>query len=336
MKAPNGYGGITKLSGRRRKPFVVRLTIGHNEKGYPIYKVLGYFKTRAEAMLALADYHKTPYNIDTKNITACEVFEEAARVNKRLSKRTMDTHKSVFNKHIKPKIGDVPYSTVNLSIMQGVVDSCEKPTAKMHTRDTFSFMDRYAMEHDIIIKSYSQFVELAQYQSQAARKVFTYEEIAKLWKMEKKGDIIAKTILLFLYTGFRRTELADMTTENIKDGCLVGGVKTKAGKNRIVPIHSKIRHIIEEFSKSDGYLLPRRSTSFFGKAFTSYCEKTLGTRHIPHECRHTFITELNRRKADQICLDRLVGHASGHVGHDIYTHKSVQELSAAIELISYK
>ena len=28
MRLPNGYGGVTKLSGRRRKPYMVRKTIG--------------------------------------------------------------------------------------------------------------------------------------------------------------------------------------------------------------------------------------------------------------------------------------------------------------------
>ena len=314
MKAPNGYGGISKQSGRRRKPYVVRLTIGHNEKGYPIYKVLGYYKTRAEAMLVLADYHRHPYDIDSRNMTTSEVFDNAYKNNRKLSESYMRNHFYSFRNHIKPKIGDIPYNGISLATMQRIVDDCEAESAKKHTRDTFAFMDRYAMEHDIIIKSYSQFIELAQYENKRARKIFTYDEITKLWKDEKKGNITAKVILLYLYTGFRRNELVNITKDDIKDNCFIGGSKTKAGKNRIVPIHSKIMHIVKEFISMDNqYLLPVSRRAFFTTTFFNYCEKELGIRHIPHECRHTFITELNKRHADPVCIDRLAGHASGNI-----------------------
>lgn len=33
MKLPNGYGSIAKLSGSRRKPFIVRITKGYDDNG---------------------------------------------------------------------------------------------------------------------------------------------------------------------------------------------------------------------------------------------------------------------------------------------------------------
>lgn len=335
MKAPNGYGGISKQSGRRRKPYVVRLTIGHNEKGYPIYKILGYFKTRYEANLALADYHKQPYDLDLRTITVNEVFQKAHDRAKNLSQSLLRVHKYTFNKHIAPKIGNIPYIEVKLSAMQNVCDTCEKPTAKIHTKNVFSFMDKYAMEHDIITKSYSQFITLEHYETQKPREVFTYEEIATLWELS--DELTARIILVYLYTGFRKNELAEMTKENYRDGYLIGGMKTKAGKNRIVPIHHKIKPIIDEFMESDkDTLLPKTSRKLLEVTIPNFCLKHLDKRHILHECRHTFITELNKRHADPICIDRLAGHASGLIGHDIYTHKNLQDLQTAIESILYE
>ena len=57
MKNPNGYGSVSKMSGNRRRPFVVRRTIGWNEKGHPIYETIGYCKTREEGNMLLADYN---------------------------------------------------------------------------------------------------------------------------------------------------------------------------------------------------------------------------------------------------------------------------------------
>ena len=74
MKNPNGYGSVVKLSGNRRNPFVVRKTVGYNEKAYPIYDVIAYCKTREEGNIILAEYNKNPYDIDAAKITMQELF----------------------------------------------------------------------------------------------------------------------------------------------------------------------------------------------------------------------------------------------------------------------
>ena len=58
------------------------------------------------------------------------------------------------------------------------------------------------------------------------------------------------------------------------------------------------------------------------------------TYHTPHDCRHTFVTLLSNAGADEICIKRLVGHSSGNnVTEKIYTHKDIEQLRKAIELI---
>lgn len=46
MRNPNGYGTVAKLSGNRRRPFIVKKVIGWNNKGHPIYDIVGYTETR--------------------------------------------------------------------------------------------------------------------------------------------------------------------------------------------------------------------------------------------------------------------------------------------------
>ena len=58
MRKPNGYGGISKLSGNRRRPYVARITETYTDEGVQVYKVLGYFKTQEEALEELAKYNK--------------------------------------------------------------------------------------------------------------------------------------------------------------------------------------------------------------------------------------------------------------------------------------
>ena len=47
---PNSYGSIEKLSGNRRKPFMVRKTVGWDENGKQIRKIIGYYESRTMAL----------------------------------------------------------------------------------------------------------------------------------------------------------------------------------------------------------------------------------------------------------------------------------------------
>ena len=83
MRNPNGYGSFYKLSGNRRRPWAVRITTGwERDKNNPDslgkqkYKILGYYKTRPEAVLALAEYNNEPYDLDSNKITFEELFEK--------------------------------------------------------------------------------------------------------------------------------------------------------------------------------------------------------------------------------------------------------------------
>lgn len=68
MKLPNGYGTVTKLSGNRRKPYVVKEGISGKQK--PI----GYTATREEGLILLAQYNNDPWDIQTDKITFQELY----------------------------------------------------------------------------------------------------------------------------------------------------------------------------------------------------------------------------------------------------------------------
>ena len=75
MKNPNGYGSVIKLSGKRRRPFAARITTGYDDNGKQIYKYLGYYETRKEAMRELSLYSANPYDIDLKSLTMQNIYE---------------------------------------------------------------------------------------------------------------------------------------------------------------------------------------------------------------------------------------------------------------------
>ena len=55
--------------------------------------------------------------------------------------------------------------------------------------------------------------------------------------------------------------------------------------------------------------------------------------HTHHECRHSFRSRLDSAGANKRCIDLLMGHKSKDVGERVYTHKTLDELREAIELL---
>ena len=149
------------------------------------------------------------------------------------------------------------------------------------------------------------------------------------------------SVLFFLYTGFRISEMIALKTEavNLEAQTMTGGTKTAAGKNRIVPIHSKIQHIVQkrvEQSKS-GYLFEYNGKKLNQTQYRALWAEIMGKlkmQHTPHECRHTFRSRLDSAGANKVCIDRIMGHKSKGTGERVYTHKNIEELKLNIELIT--
>ena len=130
----------------------------------------------------------------------------------------------------------------------------------------------------------------------------------------------------------------------IEDNYMIGGEKTEAGKNRIIPIHSKIKQIIEELydnSRSHKYLIINENTNqkmsydTYQKRFDMLMNE-LGFKHTPHDTRHTFATKCSLVGIPDVIIKILLGHSlSNDVTNDVYIHKTVDELKREIEKINY-
>ena len=55
--------------------------------------------------------------------------------------------------------------------------------------------------------------------------------------------------------------------------------------------------------------------------------------HRPHDARHTFATLMDKANANKLCIKRIMGHASPDITDKVYTHKEIEDLINAIDLI---
>lgn len=332
MKNPNRYGSVTRLSGNRRKPWVVR----EGKSGQQ--KPIGYTATREDGLILLAKFNDTPWDIEADKITLDELYK--LWLDKRackLGEANRASLKSAYN-HCA-KLGGLKYNQIKSYQMQDCIDGCGKGYSTQGAiKNLWGHLDRFAMELDIIQKQCSDLLTSAPI-PETTKQIFTDDEVQRLW--DNQTLEWADSVLFFLYTGFRISEMIGLKTANIdlNAGTMIGGVKTAAGKNRLVPIHSKIQTIVQrrfEQSKS-GYLFEYNGKKLNESQYRDVWNElmnTLNMDHTPHECRHTFRSRLDSAGANKVCIDRLMGHKSKGTGERVYTHKNIEELRLNIELIT--
>lgn len=345
MRLPSGYGGIVKLRGNRRKPYQVRITKGYSEdNGKQIYMYLGYYARKDEALEALAEYNSSPYDITRETITFAEVYKKWSKEHfTKVSKSAVENYSNAYRKYCK-SLYKMRFKDIRLTHLQGVIDNCgmAHPTRAV-IKTLFKVLFTFAMKNDIVDKDYAQYVDVGQREGKINRKPFTQEEIDKLFKYEDKLDYL-DTILIMIYSGMRVGELLDLKIENIhlEERYMVGGLKTKAGKNRIIPISRKIEPFIRRYyekNKDKEYLItnslgrPMQYSNYRREKWDNIMEKLEMEGHRPHDARHTFASLMDTAKANKLCIKRIIGHSSQDITDDIYTHKTIEQLIEAIDLI---
>jgi len=343
MKNPNGYGSVIKLSGKRRRPFAARITTGYNDDGKQIYKYLGYYETRKEAMQELSMYSTNPYDVDLKNLTMQDIYERYVKTQKgKVGEGRMEAYRSAYTHltHLlNMKMADI--KTVHL---QNLIDSMMEKVSTgtiRQTRSVISSLFKYAMKIDVIEKNYTDFIVMPRHKKVIERKIFTEEEIALLWDNIKILDY-ADAILILIYTGMRINELLKLEKKNVnlENNTITGGSKTDAGKNRIIPIHPKILPlIIKRMENKTDYLIPNKKESgayiynnFRQNEFVKIMEQ-LGMEHTVHDTRHTFATLISNVSNNETAITGIIGHTNINMTKK-YTHTNIEEMRKEMEKIN--
>lgn len=340
-KLPNGYGSIKKLSGNRSKPYAAypsscesTVTGGQGTKR----SAIGYYSDWYSAFDALCQYRHTPYTIRSRSLTFADVYhlfykEKFEYCKKGLSVSSKYAYETAFKncESLHPLL----FCNVRKQEMQNVLDECTLGYSSLcNLKKLFSQLYRYAIENDITEKNYAQFVTIHSEDDNEKGEPFSQEELALLWK--HKEDNTVQMILIMIYSGFRikAFETIEIHTEQLY---FKGGVKTAAGKGRIVPIHPSIRPFALEFYHNFPSF---RSRTFRSSRFYPTLERLgiattkSGKKHTPHDCRHTFSWLCDKYEVNEFAKHLLMGHSLGKdIEKSVYGHRTFEELCTEINKI---
>lgn len=337
---PNGFGSVTLLKGHRSRPYVVRVTI-YDREGKARQKAIGYADTRENALLMLAQYHDSPWNVNRDTITFNQLYQKWLEVKApNLGECNQKRLKTAY-RWCAPVYG-MKYRMIKSYHMQKCINDCPRGyQSKSAIQTLFKHLDAFAFEMDIINKMYSQLIVINESVPTTTRIPFTDDEIDLLWRHADSRNV--QIILIYLYTGFRINELLQMKTEQVdlEKQTFTGGEKTAAGKNRVVPIHHRILPFVEKFVADDKeYFLHKeddgvqyKESYFYKKIWRSTMKELNITGKTTHSCRHTFETRLDNANANRKCIDLLMGHTSKDIGNRVYNHKTLNQLRETIELL---
>lgn len=372
MRLPNGFGQISEVRGRNlRKPFRAMVTVGHTNEGKPITRPLrpiAYFETYNEAYEALIKYNAHPFDLSNRT-TMQELYDEwvAARKTK-VDSSTLARYRTAwaYSASIHSMlVRDVHISDMRDCIENGTIIHAGKPrhpenNAKESMKTLYNLLFDHAVACELVDKNYARMftIDSGYVRKPSSHIAYSDEELQILWASIDKHPIV-DMILIQCYSGWRPGEMCDLKMSDIDldAGTFTGGLKTKAGINRTVPIHPRIYSLVKAryekalvagspylfFSVRQKGMGPNRHKGELMKMSYASFQMQLTEEVIPllslnpdhkgHDGRVTFVTMAKRSDVDEYAIKRLVGHHIRDLTERVYTKRSLSWLKNELQKI---
>lgn len=355
MKRANGTGTIVKLKGNRRKPFLVKVP-GRDEHGYIVQRPLDYFAKLSDAQQALDDFNaKQAAGVAPKvsmlNYTVAQVYDgwsgrEYKRLEKQGSTSSITSHKAAWNKRVS-RYAERKMRSVTLEEWQSILDEDEDAGLSQSTINNDASLIRalyaHSMKHGIVERDLSPYLEVPTVDPKVKKGALNDIQLTQLEKLATAGTPWADTALMLCYTGLRITEFLTLTqfSYNKNGEYLQCGIKSAAGRNRIIPVHPKIKPYLMRWLSKGGETIicdetgrPIPTYGYRDNIFKPLMHQLGLDEATPHWCRHTFATQLHAAGVDELTRKLLLGHSIKGDVTDRYTHPNLKLLTEAVRKIA--
>jgi integrase len=228
----------------------------------------------------------------------------------------------------------VPITKIKAIHLQQWMDSIDlKPSTKIKLKSTMNMVFEYATQNDIVSKNYAKFIKIEE-KIEKTGAVFTEDEIKTLWKHSEEP--IARMLLILIYTGMRIGEMLAVHRDdiNFEEQYIIGGSKTEAGKDRIIPLHDKIVPLIKNQLKDNNWLMQSgrglamsypNASRYFNQIFDKF-----GFTHKIHDARKTAVSLMHTSGIPIETIRVIVGHSGKGVTEKVYLYKEPKELVEVI------
>ena len=317
----------------------------------PIKKTKGGFKRREDALAYCAELkNKKP---EIPQITLQDLYKAwDPWYSPRVDKDTFGCYRAAFA-HFKP-LHERIVREITAGDLQKCMDDCDKGhRTHQNMKCTAGLLWAYALDHNYADRDITDNLYIGKGAS-VQREPLTDIEVEKIRQQIGK-DRYAAYVYALCYLGYRPGEMLeikkDQVIEHEKNLYIVEGKKTDAGRDRVVPVHEKIRPIIEQQLALEGtdYLFPMHlynrkgefkgykvmTDNYFNKfAFRPLADRLGIPKHkVPYSARHTFSDKLKNADGTDKTKAALIGHSDYKFTQKKYQTTNYAELQAAMASI---
>jgi integrase len=363
IKRENGTGSVYKRADLKSRPWIA---VTPAQKGKRP-EVIGHYADAQAAKDAVEVYRKNP--TERLNITLAELYAEWKPIGLQgKSKQLADSYRAAYNK-LAPLHG-MKFREIGYGHVQSIIKALQKERPKLDKKGNPVLKDsrpvllppasysalhdikvltgllcKYAMKNNIIYKDWAPLLDLPKNVG-GVKDCFDELERKKIENAAfgiGQGKVpFADCILFLCYTGLRITEFCKLNRFSVhrQDSvcALYGGIKTDAGKNKVVPVHHKIQPILDEWLGKGGQTIfcrpdgrPYSSKYFREKCYYPALQR-IGVRRLsPHACRRTCATMMSAAGVQEEDFIAIMGHTDFQVDIDSYIFQTAGKLAPAVE-----
>lgn len=339
-KRPHGSGTIRKDT-RYKNPYIALAPASSHGAGR-VY--IGCFPDVKSAQAAIDEFikHGRP---ELYGATLKDIYELWSDIHFKQIKDA-STWISMWKRF--KNIENIKMTDIRTAHFQPIVSAATSSSSASKLKSLALMLCRFALENDLVDKNYAEFLKLPKFEK-TEKLIFTPEQISTLW--DHAEDKRFQVILAMIYMGFRLGEMIILKKNDIHfdEGFVVGGIKSEAGTNRIIPFPPSIpeikkffqdwcqdspkellfgmterqfRHVYFYQPLSEIKFINARRRTDSGNSW----EFDDGNHLTPHSTRHTFASLSAAAGMRPENLQKIIGHAKYSTTADIYIHKDVSEL----------
>ena len=324
LKRANGTGTVYKLQGRRKRPWVA----AKNKV------VIGYYEKKTDALEALERLSGRDLT-EKYNMTFAEVFEAWKEEHyKEIGAKGVEGYNRAFD--VFSTLHGKKFRDLRTADFQSVLDShmMKSRSTVSKYKQLLTQMSQWAIREELCTTNFAKFVRVPE-SVRKEKEIFTKEDIAKL---EADNSEAAKIVLMLIYTGMRIGELFSLEVVDCHGSYVVGGEKTDAGRNRVIPIRPEGREYFSYFQTHasgstllSGYVGQKTVANFRRRDYYPLLDRLRIPRITPHAARHTFTSWAVKEGIVPEVLQKILGHADYSTTANIYTHIDAETLVKAVE-----
>lgn len=324
----------------------------------PIKKTKGGFATRRDAL-----NYCSQLMLDTtarRSLTMQECWKEwSGSYEERIVKSTFAGYRSAYN-HYSPLHG-THMDKIAVTELQKCIDTVPGHRMKELMKTTAGLLWRYCVAHNLLNTDITGVLYTGKEQS-VQRDPLTPEEIEAI-KKNIGNCRYAEYIYCLVYLGFRPGEMLELKKDQLHHYLkkndkgevvaniwyIIGGKKTAAGKNRVIPISSLILNYIIDRSYVPGtdllfpmYQFDKKKEKFicFKNMSDEYLNKhvfkkmthALGIAEgkVPYSARHSFADMLKNADGTEKSKAAIIGHSKYLFTQEHYQSDTIEELAALV------